>query len=383
MLLSHNHPPADHTGRIRERWSFRRSNYFPFVGDEVKNVTENVGVLDMTAFAKMEVSGHGARDWLDSILANRIPKKQGRIALTHLLTPKGGVKCEFTVYEFAPGRFYLVSAGAFERHDHDVLRKLCPTDGSVQLSTITNRWGVLVLAGPRSREVLQKLTDADLSNEAFPWLSGKVIPVGPAFAHALRVNFVGELGWELHHPIEMQNAIFDLLFEAGEEFGIKPFGIRAMDSMRLEKSYRLIPRELSVEYSALESGLERFVQLNKGDFLGRAGLTEWQRARLRQPVRDDGGARRDALRRARLRGDLEGRRGRRPLHVRRLWLASGQVAGARHGAPGARRARHRARCADPGRLLQGDRRRGVAVRPAQRAAQGLNAAGRPGAGGME
>ncbi|ESR22824.1 GcvT family protein [Lutibaculum baratangense] len=276
VLLNHNHPPADHTGRIRERWSFRRSNYFPFVGDEVRNVTENVGVLDMTAFAKMEVSGPGAREWLESILANRIPKKAGRIALAHLLTPKGGVKCEFTVYEFAPGRFYLVSAGAFERHDHDVLRKLAPEDGSVHLSTITNRWGVLVLAGPRSRDVLQKLTDADLSNEAFPWLSGKIISVGPAFAHALRVNFVGELGWELHHPIEMQNAIFDLLFEAGEEFGIRPFGIRAMDSMRLEKSYRLIPRELSVEYSALESGLERFVPVNKGEFLGRQGLTEWR-----------------------------------------------------------------------------------------------------------
>ncbi|MBZ8133953.1 FAD-dependent oxidoreductase [Afifella sp. IM 167] len=271
-LTADNHPPADQTGRIRERWSFRRSNYFPFVGEEVKAVTAGAGLLDMSAFAKMEVSGPGARAWLDAIFANRIPKKRGRIALCHLLTPTGGVRSEFTVYEWAKDRFYLVSAGAFERHDHDVLFKLCPLDGSVRLRPITTQYGVLVLAGPRSRELLQKLTDSDLSNEAFPWLSGQFVNVGIAQAHALRVNFVGELGWELHHPIEMQNTIFDLLIREGAAFGLKPFGIRAMDSMRLEKSYRLIPRELSIEYSAYESGLDRFVHPNKGEFLGRDAL---------------------------------------------------------------------------------------------------------------
>jgi dimethylglycine dehydrogenase len=226
----------------------------------------------MTAFAKMEVSGPKAREWLDSILANRIPKKQGRVALCHLLTPRGGVRSEFTVYEWAPGRFYLVSAGAYERHDHDVLRKLAPADGSVRLNAITTRLGVLVLAGPNSRKVLQKLTDSDLSNETFPWLSGKEISVGTASAHALRVNFVGELGWEFHHPIEQQVALFDHLMEAGKEFGIRPYGIKAMSSLSIEKSYRLIPRELSIEYSAYESGLERFVHPNKGQFLGRDAL---------------------------------------------------------------------------------------------------------------
>ncbi|MDQ0324478.1 dimethylglycine dehydrogenase [Rhodopseudomonas julia] len=273
-LTGHNHPPADHTGKIRERWSFRRSNYFPFVGEEVKNVTNGVGVLDMSAFAKIEVWGPGARAWLETIFANRIPKKRGRIALCHLLTPSGGVRSEFTVYEWAKDRFYLVSAGAYERHDHDVLMKLAPMDGTVRLRPITTQMGVLVVAGPRSRELLQKLTDADLSNAAFPWLSGRFVNIGIAQAHALRVNFVGELGWELHHPIEMQNTIFDLLMQAGEEFGIKPFGIRAMDTMRLEKSYRLIPRELSIEYTAYESGLERFVHPNKGQFIGRDQLVE-------------------------------------------------------------------------------------------------------------
>ncbi len=120
------------------------------------------------------------------------------------------------------------------------------------------------------------MTDTDLSNKAFPWLSGRLINVGAAQARALRVNFVGELGFELHHPIEMQNTIFDLLMEAGRPFGIRPFGMRAMDTLRLEKSYRLIPRELSIEYCALESGLDRFVHPNKGAFIGRDGLVAWQ-----------------------------------------------------------------------------------------------------------
>jgi len=274
VLTNHNHAPATEDGRIVEKWSFRRSNYLPFMGEECRNVMNNVAIQDMSAFAKMEVSGPGAREWLESILANKIPKKMGRIALCHLLTPRGGVRSEFTVYEWAPGRFYLVSAGAYERHDHDYLRKLAPTDGSVRLNAITTRFGVLVLAGPNSRKVLQKLTDADLSNEAFPWLSGKEISVGHCTAHALRVNFVGELGWEFHHPIEQQIALFDLLMDAGKEFGIRPYGIKAMSSLSIEKSYRLVPRELSIEYNAYESGLDRFVHPNKGAFIGRDALVE-------------------------------------------------------------------------------------------------------------
>lgn len=274
VLTNHNHAPPTEDGRIVEKWSFRRSNYFPFVGEECRNVMNNVGIQDMSAFAKMEVSGPGAREWLESILANKIPKKMGRIALCHLLTPRGGVRSEFTVYEWAPGRFYLVSAGAYERHDHDYLRKLCPADGSVRLNAITSRFGVLVIAGPNARKVLQKLTDADLTNEAFPWLSGKEISVGHTSAHALRVNFVGELGWEFHHPIEQQIALFDLLMEAGQEFGIRPYGIKAMSSLSIEKSYRLVPRELSIEYNAYESGLERFVHPNKGQFIGRDAVVE-------------------------------------------------------------------------------------------------------------
>ena len=149
-----------------------------------------------------------------------------------------------------------------------------PDDRSVA-SRIYQFWWVLVLAGPKSRDVLQKLGRTDLSSSAFPWLSAQQIDViWPQVSR--RVNFVGELGWELHHPIEYQNHIFDALMAAGAEFGLKPFGIRAMDAMRLEKSYRMVGTEMSIEYAALESGLDRFVQLQKPDFIGREGLLAWQ-----------------------------------------------------------------------------------------------------------
>ena len=276
VLLNENHPAVGPGEKPREKWSFRRSNYFQFVGDECRNVHENVGLMDMSAFAKCEVSGPGAESWLNSILTNRAPKAIGRVTLSYLLTARGGVRGEFTLTRIGPERFYLISAGALETHDFDVLEKLLPADNSVRIDKVTTQRGVLVLAGPRSREVLAKVADVDVSNEAFPWLTARRLSIDAAGLIAMRVNFVGELGYEFHHPIEMQNTIFDALMEAGAPFGIKPFGIRAMDSLRLEKSYKLIGRELSIEYAALESGLERFVDFDKGPFLGRDALIAWE-----------------------------------------------------------------------------------------------------------
>jgi dimethylglycine dehydrogenase len=276
VLLSDNHPPVGPGERPREKWSFRRSNYFQFVGDECRNVHDNVGLMDMSAFAKCEVSGPGAEGWLNFILTNRAPTAIGRVTLSYLLTERGGVRAEFTLTRIGTERFYLISAGALETHDFDVLEKLLPADNSVRIDKVTTQRGVLVLAGPRSREVLAKVVDVDVSNKAFPWLTARRLSIKAAGVIAMRVNFVGELGYELHHPIEMQNAIFDALMEAGAPFGIKPFGIRAMDSLRLEKSYKLIGRELSIEYSALESDLQKFVDLDKGPFLGRDALVAWR-----------------------------------------------------------------------------------------------------------
>jgi dimethylglycine dehydrogenase len=259
-------------------WSFRRSRWFEAIRREVANTTENVGLLDMTAFAKCRVSGPGAESFLDYFVANTLPKKIGGVSLAHALNRKGGVHSEFTIRRESNDSFYLVSAGALQRLDHDYLKKHMPRDGSVQFTQLTGAYGVLVLAGPKARLLLERVTDADLSNEAFRWLTAQDIVVGMAPVNAMRVNFVGELGWELHHPIEYQNHIFDALFAAGEDLGLQPFGIRAMDSMRLEKSYRMVGTELSIEYSAYESAMDRFVKPDKGDFLGRDALLAWQEA---------------------------------------------------------------------------------------------------------
>ena len=273
-----------------DHWSFRRSRWFEAVGEECRNVRDNVGLLDMTAFAKARVSGPGAATFLDGFVANRLPRV-GRVGLCHALNTRGGVHSEFTIHREAPDRFYLVSAGAFQRLDHDFLRRQMPTDGSVAFENLTAAMGVLVLAGPKSRELLSRVCDADLSNAGFRWLTGRDATIGLAPVKLLRLNFVGELGWEIHHGIEYQNTIFDALMDAGADLGLKPFGIRAMDSLRVEKSYRMIGTELSIEYAALESGLERFVNLDKGDFTGRTGTARMAPARVRQPLRHAGGGR--------------------------------------------------------------------------------------------
>ena len=260
----------------KDDWSFRRSSWFKHIAEECKNVHENVGLLDMTAFAKCRISGPGAEKFLDNLVANRIPKKVGRTNLCHALNTKGGVHSEFTIMRESADSFYCVSAGAWQRLDHDWIKKHMPQDRSVQFENITNQVGVLVVAGPKSRELLQCVSSDDFTNEGFPWLSGRTIKIGAAETLAVRVNFVGELGWEIHSPIEMQNYIFDHLMESGSDLGLKPFGIRAMDSLRIEKSYRLIGTELSIEYAGYESGLDRFIHPNKGEFIGRDALVEWR-----------------------------------------------------------------------------------------------------------
>lgn len=260
-------------------YSYRRSNWFKPVGLEVRAMRERVGLMELSSFAKYEIEGPGARAWLDHMVANAIPKKVGRMALTHALNPSGSVRSEFTITKLPDGfygeRFYVVGPGAAHDYDWDFLTKSLPRDGSVFLKDVTTQYGVLVLAGPQARAVFEQLADADVSNAAFPWLSAKEIPVGfcPG-VRALRVNFVGSLGWELHHPIEHQRSLFEQLWQAGAQHDIAMVGMRAMDSMRLEKSYRLWGTDLNAENSVLEAGLDRFVRLQKGPFAGKDALTQ-------------------------------------------------------------------------------------------------------------
>jgi dimethylglycine dehydrogenase len=259
----------------RDHWSFRRSNYFEHVGNEARLMRERVGVIDLTPFTKHEVTGAGAEAWLDNLVANKVPTKIGRMALSHALTRQGGIRSEFTITKITDQHYYAVSAGAAERYDSDYLVKALPADGSVALRNITSSRGCFVLAGPKSREVLAQLTDTPLDSASFPWLTAQTIEVGLAVdVYALRVNFVGALGWELHFPIEYAHHIFDALFEAGKAHGIGMVGMRAMESLRMEKSYRMWGTDLTPDYTPLEASLDRFVRMNKGAFIGRDALAK-------------------------------------------------------------------------------------------------------------
>ena len=243
---------------------------------------ERVGLYDLSPASKFEVSGARSAEWLDAILASGLPPV-GRSALCYLLTRSGGVACEFTLSRLAEDRFYLVGATVAERHHFDVLARLLPDGGSVSLRNLTSQFGVFAVAGPRAREVLSVLIDTDLGNAAFPSWSNRELTVGLASAvRALRINYVGELGWELHHPIEYQRQLFDALLAAGERCALALVGRRAVESLRLEKSYRALWRDLSTEYTALESRLDRFLDLEKPGFIGQAALLAQRRHGLKR-----------------------------------------------------------------------------------------------------
>ena len=255
----------------RDEYSMRRGNWHEAVGDECRAVRSAVGVLDQTSFAKFRVTGPGAEAFLDRVCANRLPAL-GRIALTQACRPGGGIECDLTVTRVEPERFYVVSAAATQLHDYAWLEWHLPDDGSVELRDDTDRYGVLTLAGPQSRELVQSLVEEDVSREAFPFFRARHLELGGVPTLTLRVSYVGELGFELHHPVEHQRALYDRVREAGEPLGLVDFGYRALDSMRLEKAYRLWGADMSADWTPLEAGLERFVAFDKGDFTGREAL---------------------------------------------------------------------------------------------------------------
>ncbi|MBW2232362.1 MAG: GcvT family protein [Deltaproteobacteria bacterium] len=271
-------------GPARDEYSFHRGNWHAAVGEECSAVRSSVGVLDQASFAKYEVSGSGAETLLDRLCANTLPSAIGRISLTQMCTPRGGIECDVTVTRLAEDRFYVVSAAATERHDFEWIARHLPEDDSVELENVTNRDAVLTLAGPRSRDLLQAITDTDCSRRAFPFFHCCELYAGTVRVRALRVSYVGELGYELHHATEDQRDLYDLLMEAGQQYGIVDFGYRALDSMRLEKAYRLWGSDMSADYTPLEAGMGRFVDFEKGDFIGRDALLRQQEQGLEREL---------------------------------------------------------------------------------------------------
>lgn len=264
----------DHESR-----SFRRGGWWQYAVEEAKAIREGVGLIDATAFTKHMVKGPGAAAFLDWFTTNKLPRV-GRINLTYALTDTGTTRTEYTIVRLSDDEFYLVSAGAWTAYDADFLRKAIEDKeaefGRIECQDVTTQWGVFAIAGPKSRDVLNAvIKDADpataLSNKRFPWLSAKQIELGMCPVNAIRVAYTGELGWELHHPIEMQNYLFDLLEKAGEPHGMKLVGARAQNWLRQEKSYRAFGTELGRDATPLEADLPRFVDLSK-DFHGKAAM---------------------------------------------------------------------------------------------------------------
>ena len=265
---------SDHDSR-----SFRRGGWWQFAHDEAKAIRETAGLIDATAFTKHLVRGPGAAQFLDWFTCNRLPKA-GRINLTYALTSAGTTRTEYTIVRLAEDEYYLVSAGAWTAYDADFLRKAAADKmgefGWIDIHDVTNQWGVFALAGPNSRDILKEIVrDADpetvLSNKRFPWLTMRDIELGMCPVRAIRVAYTGELGWELHHPIEMQNYLWDQLVTAGEKHGMKLVGGRAQNWLRQEKSYRAFGTELGRDATPQEAGLDRFIDLEK-DFHGKEAM---------------------------------------------------------------------------------------------------------------
>ncbi len=253
------------TGWAAESWS-------PIEGAEHQATRQRVALFDLTAFTKIEVAGPGSLAFLEHLCANKIDRPLGKVVYTALLNHKGGIVCDLTVTRTAADSFLVLTGGGVGMHDLAWLRQHAPSDGSVTITDVTSRYAALGLWGPRARDVLQSVTEADVSNRAFPYFSAQTLYIGVIPVLAVRVSYAGELGWELYCPTEYGLGLWDALWAAGQPHGLIAAGGGAFDSLRLEKGYRLWGADIHTEYNPYEAGLEWAVRFDKGDFLGRDAL---------------------------------------------------------------------------------------------------------------
>jgi dimethylglycine dehydrogenase len=254
-----------------EEPSWRRSNAFKHVANECKHMMNHVGIIDLTRFAKTKISGSGAKAWLNNMTCQNVPETDGRIALCPMLDHNGNFKSDMTITRVSEEEFFCVTASVGKKHDQHWMLENFPQDGTVAMEDITYQMGCLVLAGPKSREVLAKVAYNDVSNEAFKFSTSREIYVGRTKCRINRMNYVGELGFEIFHPIEQQIVVYNALMEAGKEFNIKLIGMHAMDSMRLEKGYLAWKSEMNVHHTPLETNVAWTVKIDK-EFIGKQGI---------------------------------------------------------------------------------------------------------------
>jgi glycine cleavage system aminomethyltransferase T/glycine/D-amino acid oxidase-like deaminating enzyme len=281
----------------------------PAIGGEHLACRETAALFDETSFAKIEVSGEGAGDYLERLCDNRVAREVGRVTYTQMLNPRGGIECDFTVTRLAEDRFRIVTGTAFGRHDLAWIRQHAPDDGSVHVADVTSAYACYGIWGPKARAILQPLTTAELGTDGFPYMTARELAVGPVPCLALRVTYVGELGWELYCAAEYGATLWDVLWEAGEGHGLVAGGYKAIDSLRLEKGYRVWGADITPEDTPYEAGLGFAVKLDKGEFMGREALLDAQEPQrlLRCLVLSDPGSVALASEPVRVDGELVGR----------------------------------------------------------------------------
>lgn len=251
-------------------YSMGRQNWFGPVGEEHHHVRNQAGLFDQSSFAKFEMRGKDAGKVLDFICANDLLKPPGRLTYTQLLNSRGGIECDLTVGRLADDHFYIVTGTGFRTHDYAWIRDHMPDGTDAHLEDVTEGFGTLSLMGPNSRAILAQVTDAEIANDAFPFGHVRVIDIDGVPVRALRLTYVGELGWELHMPIHGIGKVFDALMEAGEDHLLRPVGYRALESLRLEKGYRAWGSDITPNDNPFEAGLGWAVKLKTGrDFIGR------------------------------------------------------------------------------------------------------------------
>ncbi len=269
----------------QDLYSMGRQNWFDAVGEEHRAVREAVGLFDQSSFAKFELRGSGAAAAMDAICANHVSKPAGRLTYTQLLNSRGGIECDLTVARLADDHFYIVTGTGFRTHDGTWIRDHLPDGGEATLTDVTEDFGTLSLMGPKARDVLQAVTTADCTNEAFPFGHVQEVEIAGHPVRALRITYVGELGWELHTPLSATGDIFDALMTAGAAHGIRPCGYRAIESLRLEKGYRAWGSDITPNDSPFEAGLGWAVKLKRDmNFIGRAAAERTANSPLKKKL---------------------------------------------------------------------------------------------------
>ena len=258
----------------RETPTFGKPAWFEPVGAEHRTIREAGALIDQTPFSKLEVSGPGSFEFLQRLAAANLDKAPGGLTYTQLCNERGGIECDLTIARVEDERFYIVTGTAFGGHDMSWIREHLDSSGSIELTDITDTRAVINVCGPRSRELLESVCDDPFDNESFPFAHCHPVRIGNTTILALRVTYVGELGWELHMPMDGATEVYDLLAESGKTLGVQNAGYRAIESCRLEKGYRYWSTDLTADYTPWEAGLGFCVALDKGDFIGREALLE-------------------------------------------------------------------------------------------------------------